>query len=174
MWELYTFWAFVPVLIGFFRGNDTMQANDSLLSFFVIAAGAFSCALGGMVSNRIGSSRVAQLALVGSGVCCILVLFAAGLPSWIWIALLLIWGIFITADSPQFSTLVAQSVPAEYRGTALTLVNSLGFALSVISIQLAEYLLNWLRIDVALALLVIGPVSGLLLFRFYASQKGIE
>ncbi|MEB2778054.1 MFS transporter [Algoriphagus sp. D3-2-R+10] len=170
MWELYTFWAFVPILIIFFRENEVMQTNDSLLSFFVIAIGGISCAVGGLLAKRLGSRMVAQVALAGSGICCVLVLFAGGLSSWIWIGLLLIWGILITADSPQFSTLVAQSVPAEYRGTALTLVNSLGFALSIVSIQLAQFLLYWITIDQVLALLFVGPVVGLFLFRFYTSE----
>lgn len=173
MWELYTFWAFVPMLIIFLNGNDVIQPEDSLLSFFVIAVGGISCAIGGVIAERIGSKNVAQWALIGSGVCCVLVLFVAGLPSWVWIGLLLIWGILITADSPQFSTLVAQSVPAEYRGTALTLVNSMGFAISILSIQLAHVLLNWLRIDQVLALLFIGPVIGLILFRLYDRREVI-
>lgn len=173
MWELYTFWAFVPMLIIFLNGNDVIQPEDSLMSFFVIAVGGISCAIGGGIAERIGSKKVAQWALIGSGVCCVLVLFVAGLPSWVWIGLLLIWGILITADSPQFSTLVAQSVPAEYRGTALTLVNSMGFAISILSIQLAHVLLNWLRIDQVLALLFIGPVIGFLLFRFYDRREVI-
>ena len=171
MWELYTFWASVPMLIIFLNGNDVIQPEDSLMSFFVIAVGGISCAIGGGIAERIGSKKVAQWALIGSGVCCVLVLFVAGLPSWVWIGLLLIWGILITADSPQFSTLVAQSVPAEYRGTALTLVNSMGFAISILSIQLAHVLLNWLRIDQVLALLFIGPVVGLMLFRFFDRRK---
>ncbi|SFU12520.1 Nitrate/nitrite transporter NarK [Algoriphagus locisalis] len=170
MWELYTFWAFVPVLIVFFQGNEAMEASDSLLTFFVIAIGAYSCAIGGVIAKRQGSSKVAQVALIGSGLCCVLVLVASGLPSWVWISLLLIWGMFITADSPQFSTLVAQSVPAEYRGTALTLVNSMGFALSIVSIQFAQFLLEWIRIDRVLAMLFIGPLLGLMLFRFYKHQ----
>lgn len=171
MWELYTFWAFVPLLIVFFRGNSSMESGDNLLSFFVIAIGAISCAVGGIIAKKLTSGVVAQVALLCSGICCVLVLFVGGLSSWMWIGLLLIWGMFITADSPQFSTLVAISVPAEYRGTALTLVNSMGFILSVVSIQLAQYLLSWIRIDMVLALLFIGPVIGLMLFRIYAVEK---
>lgn len=171
MWELYTFWAFVPVLIVFLKGNSSMESSDSLLSFFVIAIGAISCAVGGIIAKNLTSGIVAQVALLCSGICCVLVLFVGGLSSWVWIGLLLVWGMFITADSPQFSTLVAQSVPAEYRGTALTLVNSMGFALSIVSIQLAQYLLNWIRIDIVLALLFIGPVIGLILFRIYATDR---
>ncbi|WP_192349581.1 MFS transporter [Algoriphagus sp. Y33] len=171
MWEGYTFWAFVPMLIVLFKGNGVTDSTDSLLSFFVIAIGGLSCVLGGFFANRIGSKKVAQLALAGSGICCVLVVFAAGLPSWLWIGLLLVWGILVAADSPQFSTLVAQSVSPEYRGTALTLVNCIGFAISIVSIQLAQYLLYWLTIDQVLALLFIGPLTGLLLFRFFGSKK---
>lgn len=173
MWELYTFWAFVPMLIIFFRGTEAMQASDSLLSFFVIAIGGISCAIGGIIAKRLGSEKVAQGALLGSGICCVLVFVVGGSPSWIWIGLLLIWGMLITADSPQFSTLVAQSVPAEYRGTALTLVNSMGFAISIVSIQFAQFLLKWLQIDQVLGLLFIGPVIGLILFRFYDRREVI-
>ena len=170
MWELYTFWAFVPMLIIFFREKGVIQSSDSLLSFFVIAIGAVSCAVGGIIAERVGSKKVAQFALLGSGICCLLVMLVAGTPSWVWIGLLLIWGMLITADSPQFSTLVAQSVPAEYRGTALTLVNSMGFAISILSIQLAQFLLKWIEIDKILGLLFIGPLLGIIFFRFYRSS----
>lgn len=173
MWELYTFWAFVPLLIIFFRGDESMDSSDSLLSFFVIAIGGISCAVGGIIAKRIGSKKVALWALAGSGICCILVAFVGGTPSWIWIGLLLLWGILVTADSPQFSTLVAQSVPAEYRGTALTLVNSMGFAISIVSIQLAQFLLNWIQIDQVLALLIFGPLLGILLFRLNNGEKAV-
>jgi hypothetical protein len=39
-------------------------------------------------------------------------------------------------DSPLLSTLVAQNAPAEIKGTTLTIVNSIGFAITIISIQL--------------------------------------
>ncbi|MEP1088077.1 MFS transporter [Algoriphagus sp.] len=174
MWELYTFWAFAPVLIVFLRGNEAMQSSDSLLSFFVIAIGGISCAIGGVFAERWGSKTVAQFALLGSGICCLMVLLVAGSPDWIWIGLLLIWGVLITADSPQFSALVAQSVPAEYRGTALTLVNSMGFAISIISIQVAQFLLKWLQIDQVLGLLFVGPLLGILFFRFYGSSLALK
>tara|TARA_R110002020_G_scaffold231_1_gene1131 strand:+ start:5578 stop:6768 length:1191 start_codon:yes stop_codon:yes gene_type:complete len=174
MWELYTYWAFVPVLILYFSQGEIMDSEVSLLSFFVIAIGGVSCAVGGIIAQRKGSRFVAQFALVGSGVCCVLVLFVGGMPSWIWIGLLLIWGILITADSPQFSTLVAQSVPSEYRGTALTLVNSIGFALSIVSIQATQVLLQWIEIDQTLALLFVGPVVGVGLFRVYHKKASLE
>lgn len=171
MWELYTFWAFVPMIILFLSEGSFTQSTISLISFSVIAIGGVSCAVGGLISQKKGSSKVALVALVGSGLCCILLLFAQVLPAALWILFLLSWGILVTADSPQFSTLVSQSVPSEFKGTALTLVNSMGFGISIISIQFGQFLLQYLTIDKVMALLVIGPMIGIYLFRFFAKKK---
>jgi len=174
MWELYTFWAFVPAIILYLSKGDFSSNQISLFSFSVIAIGGLSCAYGGIISNRIGSKKVALTSLIGSGFCCLVLLLAPFLSNFIWIVFLLIWGILVTADSPQFSTLVSQSVPAEYKGTALTLVNSMGFAISILSIQFGQYLLKWVAIDKMLSLLFIGPLLGILLFRFYSKKKGLQ
>jgi predicted MFS family arabinose efflux permease len=55
MWELYAFWAFVPLIIAAFAP----AVDASLWSFGVIAAGAAGCAVGGLVSLKLGSTRVA-------------------------------------------------------------------------------------------------------------------
>lgn len=174
MWELYTFWAFVPLVISYLSKGDFSPSKISLLSFSVIAIGGLSCAYGGIISSKLGSKKVALFALTGSGFCCLFLLVTPLLSSLVWILFLLIWGILVTADSPQFSTLVSQSVPSEYRGTALTLVNSLGFGISIVSIQFGQYLLKWLEIDQMLALLFIGPLCGILLFRFYSKKKRLQ
>ncbi|WP_089153085.1 MFS transporter [Algoriphagus marinus] len=172
MWEMYTFWAFLPLVIVHLKGSEVSGSYESLLTFFVIAAGAISCAVGGLLSNRFGSRAVATTALIGSGICCLTLILVQETTPEVWISLLILWGILITADSPQFSTLVAQSVIPEYRGTALTLVNSLGFFISVVSIQFAQVLLNWFSIVEVLSFLVIGPILGLSLFRlFYLKAK---
>lgn len=167
MWELYTFWAFVPLLIMYLTGSDEVSSSASLLTFLVIGIGGVSCSIGGIVSSKIGSRKVASIALVGSGICCVLLYVFQGATPMLWIPLLFLWGILVTPDSPQFSTLVAQSVTPEYRGTALTLVNSLGFFISIISILLAQLLLSWFNIVEVLAALVIGPILGLSLFRYF-------
>jgi MFS family permease len=120
-----------------------------------------------LIAAKKGSRFVALYALAGSSICCILVPVIGFLEvsTWIWIPFLGIWGFLVTADSPQFSTMVAQSVPAEYKGTAMTIVNSLGFSLTILSIQLGQWLLNWLKVDQMLAFLSLGAVAGLLVFK---------
>ncbi len=171
MWELYTFWAFVPALVAYFSNNDDGTQGNAMLSFSIIAIGAISCAIGGIIADRIGSKKVALFSLIGSGICCLFLLIMPSTPTWVWVLFLLIWGMLVTADSPQFSTLVAQGTPPEYRGTALTLVNCMGFSLTILSIQFGQFLLNYLNITQMMSLLAIGPILGLLIFRFFDKKK---
>jgi hypothetical protein len=82
---------------------------------------------------------------------------------------LLIWGLTVVSDSPQFSTMVAQSAPAEYKGTALTVVTSIGFAITILSIQLLKTISNNWKQN-SLILLTIGPLLGLIALKKYLSR----
>lgn len=72
----------------------------------------------------------------------------------------------VIADSPQFSTLVAQSAPALIKGTAITLVNCIGYAITIISIQTTSYLLKYNENTLIFLALGIGPLLGFLYFQF--------
>jgi predicted MFS family arabinose efflux permease len=162
MWELYAFWAFVPfwlaarVQLGIDDGLDV-----SLWAFLVIAAGSIGCAGGGIVSLRAGSAPVAFAQLTSSGLCCLLspLVFFAPLP--FFLLFLLFWGITVVGDSPQFSTLNAQTAPRELVGSALTIANCLGFSITIASIQLLGYLSELVSPHYLLLPLVVGPVLGL-------------
>jgi hypothetical protein len=69
---------------------------------------------------------------------------------------------FVIADSPMFSTLVAQNADAEIKGTALTIVNCIGFAITIISIQLLNSLRFVIDSNSIYLLLAIGPILGLI------------
>ncbi len=164
MWELYTFWAFLPLLLNFLTQNTLSPATQSLWTFVLIGIGGISCSLGGLISQKLGSGTVAMASLIGSGTCGLILWVFPEFAFWAPIPFLFIWGLLLSPDSPQFSTLVAQSVAPEHRGTALTLVNGLGFGLTIISIQFTQYLAEFLSPNQFIGLLCIGPVVGVILF----------
>ena len=162
MWELYAFWAFVPiVLTTFSRQHPLVELPVSLLSFLIIASGSLGCVAGGYLSLRVGAKRVAMVALSLSGLCCLASpLVLGGSSPALLIGFLLVWGVVVVADSPLFSTLVAQNAPAASRGTALTLVNCIGFAITIVSIQLLNLLQVSINASWLYVVLAIGPAIG--------------
>ena len=71
------------------------------------------------------------------------------------------WGMVVIADSPLFSTLVSKNAQIEFRGTALTIVNCIGFSITIISIQLIDVMSVFLGATNIYVILVIGPLLGL-------------
>ena len=138
MWEVYSFWGFLPLIIGLYSENNGLGLNIPFLSFLAISFGAVGSVIGGYLSARMGSARVAAYSLLISGICCLLSPFSYSMPLVIFLALLFIWGLTVVPDSPQFSTLVAQYAPDELRGTALTIYNSIGFAITTLSLYVID------------------------------------
>jgi len=166
MWELYAFWAFVPVILAAHVGSGTVfTLNIPLWAFLIIGAGGIGCALGGMLSEHFGSARVAAVQLAISGLCCFVspLLFSA--PSPVFLLFLLVWGITVAGDSPQFSALNALNAPKALVGTALTIVNCIGFSITIVSIQLLSYAGHLIDIRWIFLLLTIGPAAGLYAMR---------
>lgn len=167
MWELYTFWGFLPLILELFARKNNVSLNIPLFSFFIIASGCLSSIAGGYLSQKIGSAKIAFTALLISCSCCLLSGFFFSLPLSVFISLLFIWGLTVSPDSPQFSTLVAQYAPDNLRGTALTIYNSIGFLISVISLQVMDRIFHSDRFfgeTNSFIVLGIGPLIGLLIF----------
>ncbi|MEO6980637.1 MAG: MFS transporter [Mucilaginibacter sp.] len=164
MWELYAFWVFVPVILTAYKSHYPGACfNIPLLSFMIIASGSLSCVFGGFISQYLGVKKTAMIALSLSCICCFLsplLLFNGSTAAFI--AFMFIWGMAVIADSPLFSTLVAQNAQPASKGTSLTIVNCIGFSITIISIQLINALRNAENAGYIYTLLAIGPVLGLL------------
>jgi MFS family permease len=162
MWELYAMWTITPFLLAIVVRNEWPAATATQLalgSFAVIGLGALGCIVGGMASRRYGSARVAAAGLAGSLACGLVFPFVApyGLAA---VALLVAWGIAVITDSPQFSALSARACPPELVGSGLAIQNSIGFAISIVSIQWAAGAMAGWGAWIAW-LLVPGPALGL-------------
>ena len=105
MWELYAFWSILPLLFGYYNTVHAPADNVYGWSFLVIASGSLGCAAGGIVSQYWGSKKLAFMALLFSGICCLLSPLAFHLPAPFFYGFFLFWGFMVTADSPQFSAL---------------------------------------------------------------------
>lgn len=160
-WELYAFWTLVPALVVLSGLAMPGSSRLSGLAFAVIGIGALGCVLGGWWSQRIGSARVAATALALSAMCCAVFPIVDGWPAWLKIGLLLLWGASVVADSPHFSALSARACAPEIVGSALAFQNSIGFAITMLSIHLGTAWIGDWGTTIAWLLLP-GPLLGLL------------
>jgi MFS family permease len=162
MWELYAFWS----LSGLFLSRSISRNNPAaleylpLISFLVIGIGTLGCVIGGRISRSLGERRVALISLFISGVFCLSSWFIYTLPVFPQVFLVLIWGFFVIADSPQFSALAAKTCPPAYTGTALTMQNGIGFAVTVISIHTISLIARQTGWQWAFLFLLPGPLIG--------------
>jgi MFS family permease len=165
MWELYAFWTFIPIILKTYRMEHPQAAfSVPLLSFLIIGIGGLACVLSGYLAQNIGTKRIAVIALLLSCGCCLVspLIFAIESER-MFIGFLLFWGMVVIADSPLFSTLVAQNASAEIKGTALTIVNCIGFTITIISIQLLNVLQASINPMYIYTILALGPILGLII-----------
>lgn len=163
MWELYAFWAWVPAyLSASFAARGKEVSGVGTLAFACVAIGAVGCVWGGFAADRIGRATVIRRALWVSGACCLASVAMFGGPRWLVVGICLVWGVAVIADSAQFSALITEQAPGHAVGTALTLQTSVGFLLTIASIQLVPVVAGWVGWRWALAVLALGPMAGLL------------
>jgi MFS family permease len=165
MWELYAMWTWVPAYVSASllrsEGEAPGRTMVGLVAFTVIGvAGAIGCLGAGRLGDRLGRARVAGWAMRVSALCCLLAAAVFGLPLWVVLPVLLLWGFSVIADSGLFSSCVADVVDPRYVGTALTFQTAVGFLLSVLTINAVPVLVDLAGWRLAVALLALGPVAG--------------
>ncbi len=174
MWELYAFWAFVPIMLkAYSLTHSNVELNIPLLSFIIIGIGGLACVASGYTAQVIGTKRMAFIALSLSCICCLISPLIFFIDSEVtFISFLLFWGMVVIADSPLFSTLVAQNAPPEIKGTALTIVNCIGFAITIVSIQLLNGIRTMTASNSIYVVLAIGPILGLIALMTKTNKSG--
>jgi MFS family permease len=167
MWELYAMWAWflafaTDSLARRSAGETNARQTAALATFAVIGIGAVGCWLGGILGDRWGRTRTTAAAMAISGACALVIGFTFGAPFPLVVAIGLIWGVTVVADSAQFSTVVTELADQSYVGTALTLQLAVGFTLTVVTIWLVPILRDHLGWRWTFAFLAPGPFVGLL------------
>lgn len=162
MWELYAFWAWVGVFVSAWMAANTLTLPLPVpaLTFAIVAIGAAGAFGAGWLADRVGRTTVTSLALVLSGSCAILSALAWTAQPLIMISLLLIYGVTVIADSAQFSAAAAELAPSDKAGSILTLQTALGFALTLITVQLLPVWAEMTGWRFAFWPLAIGPAIG--------------
>lgn len=175
MFELYAFWAWIPAFlaasVAASKTGPRSASLVSLISFLTIAVGGAGCVWGGLYADRSGREKLVTIALAASGTCSLLVGFLFGASLWILAPLALVWGFFVVADSAQFSALVTESVPGHAVGTALTVQTSLGFLLTMVTIQAVSMLAERIGWQWSFAMLALGPAAGIASVRALVKLK---
>ena len=157
MWELYALWAWFVV---FYSVAVDDGAGAAYATFAVIGVGAIGCWVGGILGDRIGRPETTALAMAVSGTCALLIGLFLDAPAWVVLAIALVWGFTVVADSAQFSTLVTEHADQAYVGTALTVQLAVGFTLTVATIWLMPFFADAVGWRWAFAFLAPGPALG--------------
>jgi MFS family permease len=163
MWELYAMWSWIAAFLA--TGAGLGARGGDIAGFAAIAVGGAGCVLGGVLADRFGRERLTIWAMALSGTCAAVIgLTAAAAPALV-VAVALVWGFAVVADSAQFSALVTELAPSHAVGTALTLQTSLGFLLTMGSIQLVPRLVDAVGWRWAFVALAVGPLLGIAAMR---------
>lgn len=161
-WEIYAFWVFVPMMLTAYQKQYPLtRLNIPFLSFMIIAIGSLTCVFSGLLSQNFGTKKTATLSLMVSGLCCLFSPFMLLCSSsTLFLGYLFVWGMAVVADSPLFSSMIALTAPPEAKGASITLVNCIGYSITIISIQLINILRTHENTQYIYVLLAIGPILG--------------
>lgn len=168
MWEMYAMYGWIGAYLTACAktlGMPTAEALSlgSTVSATCILMGAFSPAIGGLLSDRFGRGRIILVFLAISISCSLAYGWLYGFPLIVLGIVGIVYGFAGIADSPIYKAAVADFIPEEALGTALGMQSFLGFGMSIVSPCIFGSVLDshgwrWAWVSVGIGAFI-GPIS---------------
>ena len=114
-----------------------------------------------VLADRWGRTSETIAAMALSGLSALAIGLTFGRAPALTLAVAIVWGITVIADSAQFSTAVTELSPPAYVGTALTTQTCVGFAITIASIWLIPLITQLVGWRWGFAALAPGPFLGI-------------
>lgn len=148
-WELLGMWAWLPAFLVVIAARDAGLASGASLAIGIgIAgvthlAGVIGSVIGGILSDRIGRTRVILMMSCASLACSFAFGWMVG-AALAWVTIVAIfYSLTAIADSSVFSTVLSETVPSNQIGFAFSIRSVLGFGMGAISPWVFGVVLDW-------------------------------
>jgi MFS family permease len=138
VWELYGVRAWVApflaaILMANGRGLTEATSQAANISSIMVFVGAITPAWAGAMSDRHGRTLTGSMILATSGLCSLLLGWLFGAPFWLTLAVCFINSVWVTADSPIYSTAVTELASKGMLGSTMAFQSVVGFSGGIIS-----------------------------------------
>jgi MFS family permease len=150
MWEMYGMrsWLapfFTSALIGWGYGQGRATGLASTIAALLVGIGAFSTAVTGTLSDRFGRTATISMVMLSSAVLSFSFGWLINTNILLTLAIGLLYGYLVVAESPVFSTGLTELVAPGYLGAAMGLQSLIGYSLAAISPTVFGWALDTFR-----------------------------
>jgi MFS family permease len=151
--------------------TDDPTLAAGVLTGLTLSVGGIGNVAGGWASDRIGRSRAVAIALGTSGTISLAFAFMEWISLPVLVALLVVYGVVLVADSSPTSTAVTEVVEDDHVGVALALQTLVGFTMTVISPVVFGFVLDSRGFSAAFPTFALGAVGGLVSLALLARAR---